>query len=255
MFRVSGHTAVMAHRKPDAETAGNEAWRKHDLFPTPPWASRAMFEHVLPGLYWAGIENRLYWDPCAGLGHMSAVLGEYSSRVYASDIINHPVDGGGDTSQFGIDRFDFFEPRDFVADWIITNPPFKIAEDLLGPALRRARCGVAFLARLQWLETAARYKRIFVPTPPIVAIFTERVAMCEGGYDPKGSTATAYAWFVWPKNRNGTLAGPLGPNDHLKTFLIPPGRAKALFKPSDLDLARRCVPGFVPPSQKRRTEG
>jgi hypothetical protein len=251
MNGVSGHSAVSAMRR--TKLAAPTPAQKHELFPTPPWAVRALFEHVMPIVYGADRDCGVLWDPCAGLGHMSETLKEYSDRVCSTDITHFDLDGGGRTESLGIGLFDFLNGNTQIkADWIITNPPFATAERFLEPALRSARCGVAFLERLQWLETTGRYERVFTRRPPLVAAFAERVPLCEGGYDPKGSTATAYAWFVWAKNCHGLLRRRLGPGDTLQTFLIPPGCAKSLFKPSDIELAKRCVPGFIPPSQKKK---
>lgn len=77
---AQGFTSVMAQRRepPDAV----------DYFPTPLWASRALFRHVLPAL---GIEfvDRV-WEPACGEGHMAAVITEFArKRVLASDIFDY----------------------------------------------------------------------------------------------------------------------------------------------------------------------
>ena len=83
--------------------------------------------------------------------------------------------------------------------------------------------------------------------------------MCEGGWDPQCSTATAYAWFVWIKAAGRWVLPSRFEEGRridallLDTMLIPPGQKKALSRPSDALLAARCVPGFVPPSTLRRT--
>lgn len=124
---------------------------------------------------------------------MANVLGEYFASVTSSDIHD----------------YDFGEVRDFLSeaystdsyDWVITNPPFKFAEDFVHEALKVSRVGVAMLARTVFLESIGRYERLFSVNPvSIVAQFTERVPMFKGRLDPKGSTATGYAWFVWIKN-------------------------------------------------------
>jgi hypothetical protein len=87
------------------------------------------------------------------------------------------------------------------ADWVITNPPFRLAEEFALRALNVARCGVAILARTVFLESVGRYEGIFRKIPPTkFAQFTERVPMVKGRLDMKATTATGYAWFVWEKN-------------------------------------------------------
>ena len=55
-----------------------------DFFPTPPWATRALCEHVLPGVWYS--PRMVVWDPACGEGHMVRPLTEYFSEVLASDV-------------------------------------------------------------------------------------------------------------------------------------------------------------------------
>ena len=115
-------------------------------------------------------------------------------------------------------------------DWIVTNPPTSRAA-VLAFALRALTLApnVALFARLQWLESAERYVKLFQPHPPtLIAPFTERVPLHKGRWVVNGSTATAYTWIVWAKG-----IPPQPP------FWIPPGCRKQLTKPSDYRL-----PGF-----------
>ena len=184
MTRASGHTSVMAQRREPPDSL--------DFFPTPPWAARALFEHVMP---WVGGRA---WEPAAGEGHMAAVLGEVCDEVYRSDVFDY---GGlhavGSFTGVGADVVACPAPR---PDWIITNPPFNLAVEFAERALSEASEGVALLLRTSWLEGADRYERLFRHRPPsIVAPFVERVPMVKGRWDPDASTATAYAWFAWVK--------------------------------------------------------
>ncbi len=202
-----GFTAVMAQRRepPDAL----------DYFPTPPWAARALFRHVLPAL---GVEAvGRAWEPACGEGHMAAVIGEFArGPVVASDVFSY---GSGTT------------PHDFLhddpltaADWIMTNPPFSIACEFTLRALDLAADGVAMLVRTQWIEGAGRYTKLFRDRPPtIFAPFVERVPMVKGRWEPDASTATAYAWFVWCRH----TAGPP------RVIWIPPGCRTRLSHPDD----------------------
>jgi hypothetical protein len=86
-------------------------------------------------------------------------------------------------------------------DWVITNPPFRLAEDFILKSLHVARRGVAMLVRTVFIESVGRYERLFLPFPPSkFAQFTERVPMVKGRLDKKASTATGYAWVVWEKH-------------------------------------------------------
>lgn len=187
-----------------------------DYFPTPPWATRALVDHVMPALGIARLDK--IWEPACGAGHMAEALAEYAP-VAASDIAEYGYGEAG---------VDFLKCASDVplSDWIITNPPFgDQTEAFVLHALPLARVGVAMFVRLQWLETVGRYEAIFRDNPPtLIAFFAERVNLCKGHWDPDGGTATAYIWLVWVKDR-----APQAP------FWIPPGCKEALKKPDDIE--------------------
>jgi hypothetical protein len=113
-----------------------------------------------------------------------------------------------DVQAFDAYEYGYSDVRDFLThpyragsfDWVITNPPFRLAEDFVHRALSVARRGVAILARTVFLESVGRYESIFSRNPPtIFAQFVERVPMIKGRLDPKATTATGYAWLIWDK--------------------------------------------------------
>lgn len=161
-----------------------------DDFPTPGWATRALIEHVI------GVENVVddtCLEPACGRGHMAVVLADYFREVQAQDVFDY---GFGQVFDFQKSNL----PRG-VFDWVITNPPFRLAEEFITKSLSVARKGVAMLVRTVFIESVGRYERLFLPHPPTrVAQFTERVPMVKGRVDKSASTATGYAWVVWEKN-------------------------------------------------------
>jgi hypothetical protein len=238
------NTAVRASKRALEKEAA--PWRQLEFFPTPPWATRALTEDVLPGL-----SARSVWEPCAGLSHMSDVLAERFAEVRASDVYSYPSAEGGDARRYGVESFDFLDEsavaEEPLYDWVITNPPFSKAADMLPIALSKARLGVAFLLRMQWLEGATRYFRVYDRMgPTFVAPFCERVPMCGGGWDVEGSSATMYAWFVWLNGADWQFSRA----GELPLRLIPPGRAALLSRGSDArNFGRRYVPGWIAPSK------
>jgi hypothetical protein len=208
--RPKGSAAVMASRLPSED--------KLDYFPTPPWATRALIKHVInPADFTLGS----VWEPACGAGDMARPLAEYFDRVDASDVVDR---GYGRVADFlWPDSF----PR-FPVHWIITNPPFALAEEFVLRALRLASVGVAMLARTNFFESEGRYRSIFGHPNRRLAIyapFAERVPMVKGRLDPKASTATAYAWFVWE-------AASLQSIDPPTVKVIPPCR-RQLERPGD----------------------
>jgi hypothetical protein len=165
-----------------------------DDFPTPPWATRALLEHVI------GENDTLSGltclEPACGVGHMSKVLKEYFGSVSSADVYDY---GYGSVRNF----LTFPHPIDSY-DWVITNPPFRLAEEFVLRSLSFARVGVAILARTVFLESSGRYRAIFQTTPPTkFAQFVERVPMVKGRVDKSATTATGYCWLVWDKRVTG----------------------------------------------------
>lgn len=181
---INGARAVMASRQESSDSL--------DYFPTPPWATRALMERVMPALGYPRL--RSVWEPACGEGHMAEVLAEYADSVIATDIHDY---GYGARQNFLIDA-------PIKSDWIITNPPFgDQSEQFVLRSLLLATVGVAMFVRLQWLETTGRYENIFHLYPPtLIAFFAERVNLCKGRWDPDGSTATAYIWLIWIHGHN-----------------------------------------------------
>lgn len=207
--------AVMAQR-----TEPNDS---RDDFPTPPWATRALLEHVLTAQQ--PLSTKTCLEPACGAGYMAEVLREYFGHVEAADAFD----------------YGYGEVRDFLSypaecestDWVITNPPFRLSEQFVIRALGIAREGVAILARTVFIESVGRYRNLFSANPPAkLAQFTERVPMVKGRVDRKATTATGYAWLVWEKQPAAALSRlvwvPPCRKDLERTadYLLPCARAK-----------------------------
>ena len=197
-----------------------------DDYPTPPWATRALLEKVQ--LFRPGMNTYTCWEPACNRGAMSRVLKEYFRDVWSSDIEDY---GYGTTHDF-LNRNGIGGSH--KPDWIITNPPFQLAENFISEANIWARKGVAMLVRTQFLEGKGRYERLFAVNPPsAIAQFAERVPMFQGRLDEKGSTATAYCWLVWDKRM---IDSPYSFNMRTSVMAwIPPCR-KELERPGDYDI-------------------
>jgi hypothetical protein len=194
-----------------------------DYAPTPPWATRALLKVALPELR-VDLRHKVLSEPACGEGHIAEVLREVSDFVFATDI-----HGYGYSGQPCLDFLTSSNEANGTADWIITNPPFNKAEEFALKAFEMAKEGVAFFVRLQWLEGVGRYERLFNIAPPaLVAIFSERVPLHMGRWEPDGDTMTAYCWVIWRKNN-----GPFATKTRL--FWIPPGQRAALSLGDDVE--------------------
>lgn len=183
-----------------------------DDFPTPPWATRALIEHVIGR---DALSELTCLEPACGAGHMAKVLKEYFGEVQCGDAYDY---GYGPVQDYLVSQ-----RHENAVDWVITNPPFRLAEEFVQLSLSVARRGVAMLVRSVFLESVGRYNRLFQQRPPSkFAQFVERVPMVRGRLDEKASTATGYAWLVWEHDVD----------DHSRVVWIPPCRRK-LEKPND----------------------
>lgn len=179
--------AVMAQRAEPLDSL--------DHFPTPKWATRALLEEIMTPT--SSLRTMSCWEPACGEGFTASVLEEYFEEVRASDIHDF---GYADVSDFLVGELLDRGERDAV-DWVITNPPFRLAEEFALRALRTARVGVALLVRTGFLESVGRYNRLFqLHSPTYVAQFVERVPMVKGRMDQSAHTATGYCWVVWTES-------------------------------------------------------
>src|SRR5262249_55222045 len=120
--------AVMAQRA--------ELKNSLDDFPTPPWATRALIEHVVAGKNVLSSMTCLEpacgrLEPACGRGHMSVVLAHYFREVASFDVFDY---GFGGIADFLKTKH---APQSF--DWVITNPPFRLGEEFINRAMKIAR--------------------------------------------------------------------------------------------------------------------
>lgn len=167
--------------------------KPNDFYRTPPHATRAlMLKESLP---------LTIWEPACGDGAISTVLAEAGHTVHSTDLIDRG---------FGVPRRDFLMERTPLADCIVTNPPFKLADQFVEHALAIGVQRIAILQRLAWLEGSERRKRLWSINPPArVWVFSKRVTMWRGD-DPnardKGG-AIPFAWFWWEPRATRTELG------------------------------------------------
>lgn len=224
--------------------AGREQAAGLDFFPTPPWATRSLVEVILPHLG-VSIDGLTVYDPGCGEGHITGALEEYPANVIGTDIKDYASDGRAAPAWAG--ELDYLDRSSAApqADWVIMNAPFSDEE--LGDrplhftqrALDEAKVGVASFVRTTWLDGIGRYENLFSVRPPtLYAQFAERVNLCKDRWEPMGSTATAYCWLVWVKDRTPQ-----------PVFWVPPGQRKRFF--ADDDIERFTAHPVLPPKSQR----
>jgi hypothetical protein len=141
------------------------------------------------------------WECACGEGHLSKVFEDAGYIVKSTDLIDR---GFGDN---GID-FLGLEVQDWNGD-IITNPPYKYAQEFIEKALQIIPIGnkVAMFLKLQFMEGKKR-KHLFITHPPkVIYVSSSRLLCAKNGEFKKmidgGGSAVAYGWFVWEKGFKG----------------------------------------------------
>ncbi len=189
-----------------------EAPDSFDDFPTPPWATRALCEQLIGRGFPLHLQH--VWEPACNRGYMARPLGEYFDRVWATDVCDYGFEGQAAVTDFLID----WAADAPDVDWVITNPPYRLADDFIRQALLYARVGVAVFVRVAFSEGEARYRDLFRDRPEAFDFpFVERVALWRGVLlDPdvpvwrperekaeKPTSATAYTWLVFLREGAG----------------------------------------------------
>ena len=205
-----------------------------DFYPTPAWATEALFENILTNWECFIGGNFVCWEPACGKGHMSDVLNGYFTSVVSTDVKDY---GYAEMDcVFNFITGDLNNLNILDVDWIITNPPFNLADKFILRALNIAEFGVAIFARIQLLEGAFRYHNLYSKEPPtIIAPFASRVNLKEGGLSDK-SGQMMFAWYVWERNRFSSRLNKKPP----KVIWIPPRgrgnpRQKKMFDKKDAE--------------------
>lgn len=136
-------------------------------------------------------------EPSCGEGHISEVLKAHGYEVVSRDLVDR---GYGEVADFL-----FFNNEQWKGD-IITNPPYSKAKEFVEQALKMVQTGrkVAMFLKLTFLEGQGRTE-LFRDNPPKRVWVSRARLKCaiNGDFDSVGSSATAYAWFVWEKGFQG----------------------------------------------------
>lgn len=167
-------------RKLDAYfTGGGKPAMLHGK-PSPVWAARALYRR-LPQI--AGVA-----EPCVGTGDL--IVGR-DDVCWTNDV---------DEQRPATYHLNAATPaawRTFPrARWLVTNPPFNLAHQILTCALDHALDGVAFLLRLSFLEPTEQRARLLCERPPTRQLVLPRIS-----YTGDGKTdSVTCAWLVWSKH-------------------------------------------------------
>jgi hypothetical protein len=165
-----------------------------DLYPTPPWVTEALAEHV-------ALAGRSVWEIASGTDQMAATLRAAGAHVYCTDIENY---GGQD------EVFDFLSGRRPKLDRIdcaVTNPPFgkggKLAEAFIKSRLRWLRSigsgGLLALLLPVDFDSAITRHALFGRCPQFRGkiILLRRIVWFARTDGKREAPKEWHAWFIW----------------------------------------------------------
>lgn len=141
--------------------------------------------------------NKNIWECSCGMGHLSKELEKNGYSVLSTDLIDRG---------FGKGNIDFLQQKTFPTIFdkgdILTNPPFKLAEEFVekGMELLKENSKLILFLKIQFLEGQKR-KILFEKYPlKYVYCHSSRQLCCKDGeFEKYTATTQFYAWFIWEK--------------------------------------------------------
>lgn len=166
---------------------------ENDFYATAPLATKLLvqLEKFSPNI----------WEPACGLNHITNILRENGYHVRTSDLIDRLNDGT-------IEQIDFLASNEQFNGDIVTNPPYKYAQDFVEKAMETVTTGhkVVMFLKLTFLETVKRRKLFDKYPPKVIYVSSSRLGCAKNGEfgdnDNIGS-AVCYCWYVWEKGYIG----------------------------------------------------
>lgn len=131
----------------------------------------------------------IIYEPCAGKGHISQFLKNKGYSVITNDIDKaYEADTHLDARMVKA-----WHGR--CVDWVVTNPPYSSAYEILQHAYRYANWGVAMFLRLSFLEPCRNREEFLKRYPPTMVLVLPRISFTDDG---KKDMVTSM-WAIWEK--------------------------------------------------------
>jgi hypothetical protein len=171
------------------------AERGNDVYETPECAVRAL-------LTVEEIPSGAIWEPACGPGAIVRVLRAAGHEVWATDLVDY---SSADQDQSGIDFLMEHGSAPYYVGSIISNPPFKLADQFVRHALLLCP-HVYMLLRLAFLESERRSVILESGWLKRVHVFRERLPMMHraGWQGPRATSSIPFAWFVFDREHRGS---------------------------------------------------
>lgn len=144
--------------------------RAYDVYETPEECVDALFRLVPVDI------SKKYLEPCRASG-----------RIYN----RLPIGSAWGEIREGVDYLQTTYPK---VDFVITNPPYSLAQEFVDKALTEAPV-VIMLLRLGFLESNKRKEWLNENKPTSLIVLSKRPSFTGDGK----TDGSGYAWFVWDK--------------------------------------------------------
>jgi len=164
-----------------AQRESGYARKKDDAYYTPEWVTQALISHIPSRV-------STIWEPASGRGAIATVLNKAGFKITATDLAR------GD---------DFFQTR-YDVQAVVTNPPFKLANEFIARALlmtERSRGFVAMLLATDFDHAKGR-RHLFGGCPQFAKkiVLTKRIVWFEPVI---ASPSSNHAWFCFDWRHHG----------------------------------------------------
>lgn len=156
---------------------GNPNQKRHasDFYPTPPEVTYALLRFLnLP-------KDVAIWEPAAGEGDMVQAMWEWGHLVTGTDIV------------WG---YDFLTQPLKPCDWIITNPPFALAEEFIKRCIEHER-PFALLLKSQFWHARRRLDLFREHPPAYICPLTWRPDFLFKQHEKRSAPLMDVMWCIW----------------------------------------------------------
>lgn len=183
---------------------------ERDAYNTPPWPTAAALQAIMGPRFRPGMT---VWECAAGTGQMVAELERHGLNVIPSDIHapNDKPDLFGGNRTFVGDFLDDARPfLPFEFDAIITNPPYKLAEQFVRKALELTKPTRGIVAMLLGVKFDSAKSRADIfddhPAWGMKITLLDRIWWFEPKIGLNGKVSGPsedHAWYIWDWRNTG----------------------------------------------------
>lgn len=172
---------------------------KNDYYATNPKDTLDFIEQLSTDGF--SLDNKTILEPCAGAGHITDVLLEKYKDITVDQFDIAP-------KRDDVQELDFLKGEFGKYDVVLTNPPFKIAKDIITKSLDIADEYVIMFLKLQFLESVSRKEWLKNSPLKYIYVYSRRASPMMNGSNidengKKFSNTMTFAWFVWEQEYEG----------------------------------------------------